>query len=209
MNHLGVIILAGGNSERMKHPKPFLRFNSQITFIEKIVLEYHNFRCSELIIVLNEELNKQPWDKVLSNFSSKTSIIFNNHSDFGRFYSIQLGAKALQNVEHCFIQNIDNPFIDQYLLKKIYSSRVDSGFVVPVYKEKGGHPILIANDVIESIKEEENIYINFKEILKKFNRKSISVENKKILVNINTIEDYRLHIDNEFSQSCTLVEKYS
>ena len=197
MNNLAVIIFAGGSSERMKHPKPFLPFDPQITFIEKIVLEYQNFGCVEVLIVLNEELNKQPWDKILSNFSSKTSIIFNNHSDFGRFYSIQLGAKALQNVEHCFFQNIDNPFIDQDLLKKIYSSRVNSGFVVPVYKEKGGHPILIAYDVIESIKEEENIYINFKEILKKFNRKSISVENKKILVNINTIEDYKLYFDRE------------
>lgn len=197
MNNLSVIILAGGSSERMKYPKPFLPFDSQITFIEKIVLEYHNFGCSETIIVLNKELNLQPWDKNLSNISSKTSFIINKHSDFGRFYSIQLGAKALQNIEQCFIQNVDNPFIDQDLLKKIYSSRSHSGFVVPDYKEKGGHPILIANDVIESIIVEGNIYINFKEILKKFNRKSISVENEKILVNINTIEDYKLYFDKE------------
>jgi len=198
LNHLGVIILAGGSSDRMKHPKPFLPFDSQLTFIEKIVLEYHNFVCSEVIIVLNKELNNQPWDKNSSNISSKTSIILNNHSDFGRFYSIQLGAKALQNVENCFIQNIDNPFIDQYLLKKIYTSRVNNGYVVPMYLEKGGHPILISSNVIQSIIEEKNVYINFKEKLKHFKRKSISVENKKILANINTIEDYRFYFDNEF-----------
>lgn len=197
MNNLGVIILAGGSSERMKHPKPFLPFDSQITFIEKIVLEYQNFGCSEINIVLNEDLSNQPLKEIFSKFSSIISITSNKHSDIGRFYSIQLGAKVLQNVEHCFLQNIDNPFIDQDLLIRIYSSKVNSGFVVPVYKEKGGHPILIANDVIESIKDEENIYINFKELLKKFNRKSISVENKEILVNINTIEDYKLYFDKE------------
>ena len=197
MNNLSVIILAGGSSERMKYPKPFLPFDSQITFIEKIVLEYYNFGCSEIIIVLNEELNHQPWDKNLSNISSKTSIIINKHSDFGRFYSIQLGAKALQNVEQCFIQNVDNPFIDQDLLKEIYSSRVNNGYVVPMYLDNGGHPVLISNNVIKSIIEEKNIYINFKEKLKKFNRKSISVENEKILVNINIVEDYKLYFDKE------------
>ena len=197
MNNLSVIILAGGSSERMKYPKPFLPFDSQITFIEKIVLEYYNFGCSEVIIVLNKELNLQPRDKNLSNISSKTSIIINKHSDFGRFYSIQLGAKALQNIEQCFIQNVDNPFIDQDLLKEIYSSRVNNGYVVPIYLDKGGHPVLISNNVIKSIIEEKNININFKEKLKKFNRKSISVESKKLLVNINTIEDYKLHFDKE------------
>ncbi|MBC8486039.1 MAG: NTP transferase domain-containing protein [Bacteroidetes bacterium] len=181
----------------MKHPKLFLPFDSQITFIEKIVLEYHNFGCSEIIIVLYEELYHQPWDKNVSNISSKTSIIINKHSDFGRFYSIQLGAKALQNIEQCFIQNVDNPFIDQDLLKEIYSSRVNNGYVVPMYLDNGGHPVLISNNVIKSIIEEKNIYINFKEKLKKFNRKSISVESKKLLVNINTIEDYKLHFDKE------------
>lgn len=198
MNNLGVIILAGGSSERMNYPKPFLPFNSNITFIEKIVLEYQSFKCSEIVIVLNEELNKQTWDKILSKFSSKISIIFNHHSNFGRFYSIQLGAKSLQNVTQCFIQNIDNPFIDQDLLDKIHATRDNSGYVVPVYKEKGGHPVLISSNIIESIIGEKNIYINFKEILKKFNRKSISIENKKILANINTIEEYRFHFNNEF-----------
>jgi len=197
LNNLSVIILAGGSSERMKYPKPFLPFDSQITFIEKIVLEYYNFGCSEVIIVLNKELNLQPWDINLSNISSKTSIIINKHSDFGRFYSIQLGTKALQNIEQCFIQNVDNPFIDQDLLKEIYSSRVNNGYVVPIYLDKGGHPVLISNNVIKSIIEEKNIYINFKEKLKKFNRKSISVVSKKLLVNINTIEDYKLHFDKE------------
>ena len=197
MNNLSVIILAGGSSERMKYPKPFLPFDSQITFIEKIVLEYYNFGCSEVIIVLNKELNLQPWDINLSNISSKTSIIINKHSDFGRFYSIQLGAKALQNIEQCFIQNVDNPFIDQDLLKEIYSSRVNNGYVVPMYLDNGGHPVLISNNVIKSIIEEKNIYVNFKEKLKKFNRKSISVVSKKLLVNINTIEDYKLHFDKE------------
>ena len=199
MNNLAVIILAGGSSERMKFPKPFLPFDSDNTFIEKIVSEYYDFGCKKIIIVLNGELSRTPWKKYLISISFKATVIFNNHSELGRFYSIKLGMNASGDSDFCFLQNIDNPFLDQELLRKIYSSKINNGFVVPAYQGKRGHPILLANDIIESVIKEKKMNVIIKEKLKEFKRKTISVENKKILANINTLEDYRFHFDSEFS----------
>jgi molybdenum cofactor cytidylyltransferase len=182
----------------MKFPKPFMLFDSDNTFIEKIVSEYYKFGSKKIIIVLNGDLGRAPWKKYLTNVSLNATIIFNNSSELGRYYSIKLGVSALGNSDFCFLQNIDNPFVDQKLLRKIYSSKINNGYVVPIYRGKGGHPILLANVIIESIVKEKKLNMNLKEKLKEFNRKTISIENKKILANINTLEDYKSHFDIEF-----------
>ena len=37
MKNIAAIILAGGESSRMKQPKAFLKFDNHITFVEKII----------------------------------------------------------------------------------------------------------------------------------------------------------------------------
>ena len=203
---VATVILAGGKSDRMNYPKPFLPCDSKKTFVEKIVSEYKNFGCKKNILVLNEDLNCSPWDEFLSNLSKETFIVYNRHSDLGRFYSLQLGINALENNDYCFIQNIDNPFIDSDLLNKLYDSKTDNGYVVPEYEGKRGHPILIGSDIINSIKDENNISINLKEKLRQFDRKTIDSGSDKVLVNINTIEEYQILFDNELFQKVLLKE---
>jgi CTP:molybdopterin cytidylyltransferase MocA len=201
-----VVILAGGKSERMNFPKPFLSYDAKRTFIEKIVDEYNRFGCREIIIVLNEDLNCSQWHEFLSILSKDTIIVYNKNSNLGRFYSLQLGIKALENNDYCFIQNIDSPFIDSDLLKKLYDSKTNYGYVVPEYKDKGGHPILIGREVINSIKEEKNISFNLKEKLRQFNKKTIDSGSDKVLVNINTLEEYKILFNNELLQKVLLRE---
>jgi len=201
-----VVILAGGKSERINFPKPFLPYDSKRTFVEKIVREYKSFGCKKNILVLNEDLNCSPWDEFLSNLSKDMFIVYNRNSDLGRFYSLQLGIKALENNDYCFIQNIDSPFIDSDLLKKLDDSKTNNGYVVPEYEGKGGHPILIGRDVINSIKEEKNISINLKEKLRQFDRRTIDSGSDKVLVNINTLEEYQILFDNELFQKVLLKE---
>ena len=192
-----VVILAGGKSDRMNFPKPFLPYDSKRTFVEKIVCEYKSFGCKKNILVLNEDLNCSTWDEFLSNLSKETLIVNNRYSDLGRFYSLQLGIKVVENSDYCFVQNIDSPFIDSDLLQKLYDSKTSNGYVVPEYEGKGGHPILIGKDVINSIKEEEDISINLKDKLRQFNRKVIDSGSDKVLININTLEEYQNFFNND------------
>ena len=192
-----VVILAGGKSDRMNFPKPFLPYDSKRTFVEKVVSEYKNFGCKKNILVLNEDLNCSTWNEFLSNLSKETLIVYNRYSDLGRFYSLQLGIKALENDDYCFVQNIDSPFIGSDILQKLYDSKINNGYVVPEYEGKGGHPILIGSDVINSIKEEEDISINLKDKLRQFNRKMVDSGSDKVLININTLEEYQNFFNND------------
>ena len=201
-----VVILAGGKSDRMNFPKPFLPYDTKRTFIDKIVYEYNKFGCREVIVVLNEDLNCSQWHEFLSILSKEAIIVYNSFNYLGRFYSVQLGIKALENNDYCFIQNIDSPFIDSELLKKLYDSKTNNGYVVPEYEGKGGHPVLIGKDVINSIKEEKNISINLKDKLRQFDRKTIDTESDNVLVNINTLEDYQKLFDSKFHQKILSLE---
>jgi len=190
-----VIILAAGNSTRFGMPKPFLKTISGLTFLEGLVNIYLEFGCRNIIPVLNQnhlEAFSNTFPKLLR---SKLKIVYNNKTELGRFYSLKLGADEASNCDYCFIQNIDNPFTDLSTLQKLYENRKPDAYISPVYSDKGGHPVLIPQLIFNMIKKETNNNLNIKELLKQFNKITVSIENDKILANINTPEDYRVYIE--------------
>ena len=107
----GVLILAGGKSERMIFPKPYLLFEGE-TFLKKIVEEYHNAGIKSICVIINEEFCKGKFEKFIDEVESKTIIIKNPNPELGRFHSLKLGLANILNLDFCFIQNIDNPFVN-------------------------------------------------------------------------------------------------
>lgn len=188
--NLSVIILAGGNSTRTKLPKIFFPFNSRLTFIEKIVKEYVKFGCSEIILVLNKKFYNNPVIvKLKTNNNIKLTI--NEYHELGRFYSLSLGIAEIKDRSFIFIQNADNPFIDFSILDKMYSKRNNEAYVIPIYKEKAGHPVLIGKTIIKRLRSEKNLESNLRNILHEYKRIGIPVKNEKVLANINSMSDYK------------------
>ena len=187
---VGAVILASGFSSRMKQQKPFLRFDDNTFFINKIIENFIEFGCDRIVITINEEVSQ--WNEFISQFDNNPSIQFvpNKHPEYERFYSIKTGLEYIGNPDYCFIQNVDNPFIDYDILKIIYLSRTDSGYTVPIYEGKGGHPVLLSKCVNQQIKDENNIHLNLKEFLTRYERINAEVNSGKIHVNINTQEEY-------------------
>ena len=195
MGKTGVIILAGGNSSRFGTPKPFLPFDKTSTFLEKIVYVYKDFGCHDIILVLNQKYSEIFNNTFPENFRTELKIVYNSNPGLGRFYSLKLGADSVRDTEFCFIQNIDNPFTDEYILKKLFENRNENSFVSPLYKNKGGHPVLIPGQIIEKIRDETDISLNTKDFLNRFNKIGVEVENDKILANINSPEDYKEYFE--------------
>jgi len=185
-NRPAVIILAAGQSERMGIPKHLLRFSEAKTFIEHVVGVYQKFQASKIIIVVNEEA--QIFPEMFMN-PEGIEVVVNKNLELGRYRSVQLG---LQNITgNCFIQNIDNPFVNMGLLMSLNSEIEDSNFVVPVHNDKGGHPILLSEKVIDNIVNEDSKEIHLNDKLKLYRRKNIPLNDPYIKVNINTPEDYQ------------------
>ena len=188
-----VIILAGGISNRFGMPKPFLSFDSNSSFLEKIVSVYQEFGCCDVVLVMNQKHSPLFCSTIPELFRSKIKIIYNSRTELGRFYSIKLGVDSLTDSDYCFIQNIDNPFTDTNILKLLFESREENSYVSPAHLNKGGHPILLPRMIISKIREEKNIERNTKEFLNQFNKINVGVKNDKVLANINTPEDYEIY----------------
>ncbi|MBZ0203714.1 MAG: NTP transferase domain-containing protein [Ignavibacteria bacterium] len=187
-----VVVLAGGNSNRFGSPKPFLLYDTNTTFLERIVKVYLDFGCREIILVLNQDHIEQFSTTFTEHFRSKIRVVYNSFPELGRFYSLRLGTNAITNCDYCFIQNIDNPFTDIATLKILNDNRKDDSYISPVYLNKGGHPILLSAMIIDMIKKETDIRLNTKDFLRRFKKVTVEVENEKILANINIPRDYKI-----------------
>ncbi|MCF8379564.1 MAG: NTP transferase domain-containing protein [Bacteroidales bacterium] len=179
-----VLILAAGLSKRMARPKHQLPFSLDETFLEHIIKVYLKFWVSQLILVVNS-----PDDFHGYTDEENIKIVVNDHPEYGRFHSIQLGLKEIQKVP-VFIQNVDNPFVTPGLLMALEVGIEDDDYAVPVYNGKGGHPILLSQKIIRKVagvfKKEDKL----SGVLMNFVRKDVPMQDPYILVNINTEEDY-------------------
>lgn len=187
--NVSVIILSAGFSSRMKQAKFSLIYDKQKIFLEKIIDEYLNFGCKEIVVVMNKEGIKLK-EKLQLIFPKNVKFIQNNHPEYERFYSLQLGIKSSGNCENIFIQSIDNPFVTQNLLSLLIQNKNDADYIIPSYNNKGGHPILISKKIINSIKKEDNYNIILKDFLRNFTKFHVKTNDEKILLNINTMDIY-------------------
>lgn len=184
------LILAAGNSTRMGSPKFMLRFDNKHTFLEKIIEGYKEFGCNEIIVVVNPS-----GAKILQQFRSQIIdnkyIVVNTQPESERFISIQTGLNAFNNPENVFIHPLDNPFVDSSVLESLFQNSKNSDYQVPQYMGKGGHPVLISKNVIESIVNSGESDVSLKAFLTKFIQNRVIVNRSEILVNINSLEEYK------------------
>lgn len=191
---IGVIILSGGNSSRMHCPKAFLSLGN-VSLIEKISNIYLKSNIERSVIILNHLLFSDGWKKIINQLSKKNILIKNKFPEFGRSYSIQLGLKGLKNISMCFIQNVDSPGISPQLLKKMVSVLKTNSYVVPTYRGKSGHPVLIGETIIKHLASLETNEWILKEELKKFERIEVESNKDNVLLNLNTQAEWQHYLE--------------
>ena len=183
----GILILSAGISQRMGKPKFLLNFDNKETFIEQITKKYLKWGAENVVLVVN----KYDVEKVNSlNLNGKIKIVTNNFPEKGRFFSVISGIKNFEKDPAVFIHNIDNPFVDYNVLNLLLNNLREKCYCVPVYNEKGGHPVLISSEIAKDIKTQLDYTQNLKEYLKKYKRINLSVNNGEVLFNVNTPADY-------------------
>jgi CTP:molybdopterin cytidylyltransferase MocA len=183
------IILAAGKSERLGFPKLSLKYDDKKIFIEHVVNEYLEFSCTEIILVLNEIGNKYLIDNQI-RFNENVKIIINEHPDWHRFYSLKIGARSLNNIHAVFVHNVDNPFVNIKVLKELINCSEKADYLSPEYEGKGGHPFLISKNIVQELRSIEENQMHLKEFLNQFFKMKVKVDDEKVLVNINTLEEY-------------------
>jgi len=182
-SHVSVVIPAAGLSGRMGKDKALLPYGNGLCFAENLIKSFSDYGCKPVVLVVNET-----FDGVLLRNGDFIPVV-NHKLNLGRSYSIHLGLQLIPKEASCFIHNIDNPFIEKKLLGNLLEAIDDDSYSVPVFKGKGGHPVLLGKSVTEHIRQQA-FSMDFREELKKFHRIEIPWPDKRILWNINTPEDY-------------------
>jgi molybdenum cofactor cytidylyltransferase len=135
------IVLAAGESRRMGTPKLILPFG-EVTMIETVVCTLLRSKVDRVLVILGSDR-----DKIMPLLAGKdVDTVVNARYQEGMLSSIQAGFQALpQEVEAVLVFLGDQPLIPVSVIDKMIEcyKKAGKGIILPVYKKKRGHPLLI------------------------------------------------------------------
>jgi len=76
------------------------------------------------------------------------------------------------------------------LLDELILHKNEADVIVPVFQNKPGHPVLMSPLVVQKTKSGCDYELRIDAFLKQFTEKRIEIEDHRILININSKEDY-------------------
>lgn len=187
--HISAIVLAAGESKRMVEPKLLLPYQGK-TIIQNIVDTILQSKVNEVLVVLGAGKEK------IKNALANLPVIFCTNRDYrkGMLSSIQKGCKALkEQTDACMIFLGDQPMITSEIIDELIKAynQTKKGIVLPVFRGKHGHPVLIDKKYKTHI-ETLDPDIGLRDLIRKFPDDILDVEVNfdGILRDIDTKEDY-------------------
>jgi molybdenum cofactor cytidylyltransferase len=141
MGEIWAIILAAGESRRMGSPKMLLPFNG-LTMIENVIENVKDSDVERVLIVLGPERVR------LTSIARKMNVRYCYNDNFreGMLSSVQCGFSNLpDDYRAVLVFQGDQPLITKNPINRVIEkySDSDNGIVIPVYRKRRGHPILI------------------------------------------------------------------
>lgn len=179
------VILAAGFSKRANTFKMTLEFKGK-TILENVI-DNMSLYVDRIIIVGGYRIDKI--EKIAKKYE-KVELIFNDKYEEGMFYSVKKGISKVSG-DKFFLTPGDYPLIKSFVYKKLLECNGD--IVIPVYKEKRGHPILINSRLVDNIYNPK--YTNLREFIKDNNVQYIDVDCIGIIKDVDTMEDYKELLD--------------
>ena len=135
------IVLAAGESRRMGRPKLLLPYGDR-TIIETVVGNVVLSRADRVVVVLGG-CGREIEDKI-RGFAVKK--VTNRKYKEGMLTSVQRGLSAVpSSARAAFFVLADQPDVSSSLIDVVIEAyrREEKGIVLPVYRRKRGHPLLI------------------------------------------------------------------
>lgn len=189
MSDIWAIVLAAGESKRMKVPKMLLPFGGK-TMIEKVLRNIGESEISGTIVVLGS--SREEIEAITIKYPV-VNCVNENYKD-GMFSSVKCGLNRLPaETRAVLVFPGDQPFIGASIINMVIDSynKSGKGIVVPVYKKKRGHPLLIDckyRDIVISSETTEGLrWLAYEfpgDVLE------VKTNSPEILRDFNTKEDY-------------------
>ena len=187
MEKIDCVMLAAGESSRMEKWKLMLPCRGS-TIIEGSVRNALEV-SSRVILVAGfrgEELAR------LFSRQDRVEVVFNPGYKKGMFSSIKRGASLVRSGRF-FLALGDMPLVDPAVFRALLPY-ADIEVVIPKYKGKKGHPLLLSRKALQTIAGLEETK-TMRDVLAGFPTLTVPVEDSHILHDIDDREDYRSYIE--------------
>jgi len=194
MSDIWAIILAAGESRRMGSPKMLLTFHGR-TMIENVIENVSGSEVGNILVVLGAEKES------LVNQISRMDVKYCYNDDYkdGMLSSVKCGFRNLPSEYNAaLVFQGDQPLITPASINIVIEAYVSSGrgIVIPVYKKKRGHPVLINikyREEIEKLSPAEGL----RSLAYKFSEDVLEIETNEagILRDFDTYEEYKKGIN--------------
>ncbi|WP_195979869.1 nucleotidyltransferase family protein [Clostridium butyricum] len=182
------VILAGGYSTRAHGFK--MEFDIEGKTILQRCIEGFYDSCRKIIVVTGFKYEKI--EKLVKDYE-KVVTVYNDNYPKGMFTSIKKGISQVES-EKFFLTPGDYPLINKKVIEEILTKSIkeenkNKEVIIPSFYGKGGHPILADSSIVQDILVKSDDY-NLREFLK--NRKVAYkiIEDKSIILDVDTAQDY-------------------
>lgn len=200
-----LVILAGGKSSRMGSPKGLLDFKGKPWILAQLE-GYTDVNNATAYIGLGFDaayyFEQIAWfeeaaQKGYNYQGIWVRVIVNDHPEKGPFSTLLSVVLKLPDQQSILVLPIDVPLVSKNELAKLLAD--ESPVVIPVYKDKKGHPVKLSAKVCEKIL---NIDVNSVEArldtqiakLPPSSIKHLSVTDAEVILNINRPEDWKNYL---------------
>ncbi len=191
MTRISAIILAAGESKRMGSPKMLLDFGG-MSMLEKVIRNVQAASVDDIIVVLGAFRDEIL--KITKNAGVRSC--YNEIYREGMLSSVQCGFRNLSIAsEAALIFQGDQPLITPEVIESVINSYRNGvrvrGIVIPVYKNRRGHPLLVARKYFVEI-EKLDPGKGLRSLAEIFSDdvEEVSVEEPSILRDFDTFDEY-------------------
>lgn len=181
-NGVDGVVLAAGLSSRAKTYKMELKFGDK-TLIEKSI-EGMLGVCSKIIVVGGYQSERIT--NILEKYPT-VEVVFNQNYLNGMFSSVKEGLRHVTE-KRFFILPGDYPLIKKEIYKCMLLRYED--IIIPTYKGKKGHPVLLNSRLINEIIKEPSDS-NLREFIKSKGHTLVETDDPGVLVDVDTLDDYK------------------
>lgn len=184
------IILSAGYSSRLEEFKPLVNLYG-IPIILWTMMPLMEL-CEKIIVVCG--YNHEELEELLYRFPG-IEPVFNKDFEKGMFSSVKEGIKHIEK-DYFFLVPGDMPLINKKTYSKLYKEK--NNIVIPEYKGRHGHPILMKSDNVKKLSALENNSI-LKEYILSNEFKTVQVDDEGVLFDVDTQEDI-IYFENKLNK---------
>ena len=185
------ILLAAGQSKRMKSENKLLKKYKKKHLINHILKSLIRSKVNKIIVVLGHENRKI---KKIALKNKKITFVINSQYFKGVSTSIKTGLKKISKKNIGFlIVHADMPLVSKTIFNTLCSALKSKKkeIFVPVYKKKVGNPLAFKYSMIKSLKKIKGDR-GAKKLIR-FNKskvQKVKVNSKSILIDFDQLKDF-------------------